>query len=245
MLDMVGALFVGAFLAHLIAMLVWASSRSIARRLLLTLAFVGWLGAVLVLTRAGAFAPGTFGPLPPGLAPFLVLLVAMLVAWACSRSIREALTRLDRSRLVGLHAFRLGGLLFIILGFSHRLAPTFALSAGIGDVLVGAAALALSARLTSGASVSHRAIRRWNSLAAFDLVLAVAAAALSVPGSPIGILGREPGMETMATMPWILVPGAIVPLLILTHVAIARASAELGTRPAATAPLPATTGSAS
>jgi hypothetical protein len=227
MLDLAGALFFGAYLATLAAILVWPSCRSIAQRVVVTLALVGWLGAVLAATHAGAFAPGTLGPLPPGLVPFTVLLVAIFVAWARSRRVRDALLRLDRARLVGLHGFRLGGMFFILLGLAHRLAPSFAWIAGIGDVLVGAGALALSARLATEAPVSDRAIRTWNALGAFDLVVAVAVAVLSVRAHATS---GEPGMETMVTMPWIVVPAAIVPLLLLTHVVIAAATAEFAAR---------------
>jgi hypothetical protein len=59
-----------------------------------------------------------------------------------------------------------------------------------------------------------------------DLVLALTIGVLSVPGSPIAVFGTEPGMRAIATMPWILVPAAIVPLLFFTHIVIARAESR-------------------
>jgi hypothetical protein len=243
MLDIVGALFVGAYLATLVSALVWSSSRSIRWRLGITAAFSIWLGIVLALTRVGVFAHGTLGPFPPGLAPFAVLLISMLAGWRY-RSIRDALFRLERPLLIGLHAFRVGGLLFVLLGVTGRLAPVFALTAGIGDVLVGASALFLSVRLAAGARISRRASHIWNAFGMLDLVLALTIGVLSVPGSPLGILGSEPGMRTMTAMPWILVPAAIVPLLFLTHLVIARAgSREFAASARSPGSVPAATGS--
>jgi hypothetical protein len=226
MLDLVGALFAGAYLATLVIILVWNSSRSLASRAIAVAALAVWLGVVLTVAGGGVLVPGTLGPFPPGLVPFAVLLVSLLTPWAYHRRIREALSRLDLSCLVGLHGFRVGGVFFIVLDLSHRLAPAFAMTAGIGDIAVGTAALVVSARLAAGHAISRRAIRLWNTLGALDLVLALTVGMLSIPGSPVGIFGVEPGMRTMTTVPWILVPGAIVPLLLLTHLVIHRATSN-------------------
>jgi hypothetical protein len=141
---------------------------------------------------------------------YLAVLVVILI--------RAALARVDLQLLIGLHAFRVGGTFFLLLELTHRLAPAFAWTAGLGDIVVGAFAVVLVLRPRSASS---RAIRAWNALGALDLVLAVTTALLSVPSSPIGIFAVEPGMRTMMTMPWVLVPTALVPLLLLTHLVIA------------------------
>jgi hypothetical protein len=51
---------------------------------------------------------------------------------------------------------------------------------------------------------------------------------LSIPDSPLGIFGVEPGMRVMTTTPWILVPAVIVPLLVLAHIALASRLAAPG-----------------
>jgi hypothetical protein len=222
MLDIVGALFAGAYLATLLSVLIWSSSRTFGWRIAATGASVAWLGGVATLTTAGALATERWGPLPPGLAPFGVLLLSLLAAWRYNGRVRAALSTLDRPTLIGLHGFRLGGVFFIVLGLQQRLAPAFAFAAGIGDVVVGLTALIISLRLALGHRVSARSVRAWNTAGIVDLGMAVGIAILSVPGSPIGVFGVEPGMRAMTTMPWILVPAAIVPALFLTHLVIAR-----------------------
>jgi hypothetical protein len=225
MLDIVGALFIGAYLAALVAVLIWSSVHTLATRVAATAACLAWLLAVTALTGSGVLAPGRLGPLPPGLVPFAVLLLSLLLAWRLSDRMRGALSKVDVRALIGLHVFRLGGVFFVALGLQQRLAPAFAFTAGAGDMLVGAGALIISLRSPTDARIAARRRRVWNLLGLLDLLIAVAVAATAVPGSRIGIFAHGPGMSTMTTRPWIFVPGAIVPALFLTHLLIARANA--------------------
>jgi hypothetical protein len=220
MLDIVGALFAGAYCAALVWTLIWGPSRSMRIRIALTGAFVVWLVAITAFASAGAFAPGVLGPIPTGLAAFAVALVPLLAAWGSRRRIRDALLAVDLPVLVGLHAFRLGGIFFVLLGLSGRLALIFALTAGIGDIVTGGVALALTIRRALGHRVSARALHAWNAFGMLDLVLALVTAVLANSASPMGFLGTEPGTREMTTMPWILVPAVIVPVLFLTHILI-------------------------
>lgn len=56
----------------------------------------------------------------------------------------------------------------------------------------------------------------WNALGLLDLA-AVALGATSSPG-PIRIFTSEPGSALMTTLPWILIPCFLVPILATCHV---------------------------
>ncbi|MGZ3506410.1 MAG: hypothetical protein ACXVAW_17895, partial [Vulcanimicrobiaceae bacterium] len=56
-------------------------------------------------------------------------------------ALREAVSSLSQQSLIGIQAFRLLGVLFIIALLRGQLPPIFALLAGIGDILIGATAL--------------------------------------------------------------------------------------------------------
>ena len=88
-------------------------------------------------------------------------------------------------------------------------------------MITGAFALLLAALLALGVEVRRIWLVLWNAFGAVDLFLAIALGALSAPGTPFRLFHDGPGTEVMATLPWILVPTMIVPILLLTHVAIA------------------------
>src|SRR5262249_4856798 len=85
-----------------------------------------------------------------------------------------------------------------------------------------------------GAEEHPALVRIWNALGALDLVLAILLGALSAPGTPFRVFPEEPGTLAMSTLPWILVPGAVVPIYLLIHQTIAaklRASARVHAAP--------------
>jgi hypothetical protein len=232
MLDILAGLFIGAYWMALVRVIAWTPSRPIADRIAFTAVFVAWLLAIIALANVGAFRPGVLGPIPAGLGVFTVVLVPLLLMWRSRGRIRDALMAIDAALLIGLHAFRLGGVFFVVLGLTGHLGLSFALPAGIGDVVAGGAALALSLRYALGYRVSARTLRAWNTFAALDLVVAIGTAALA---SPVGFGGSGPGTRMMATLPWILVPALIVPVLFLTHIVIAarlRSSSRHDSEPA-------------
>jgi hypothetical protein len=133
--------------------------------------------------------------------------------------------------LVGIHASRLLGVFFLVLLAAGRLPPTFANAAGWGDIAVGALSLPLAW------AVSRR-VRRWqiltllwNVLGFADLVTAVTLGIGSATGSPLRFIYESPESATIASLPWILIPGVLVPLYLMTHVAIfAQLRAHAGAR---------------
>jgi hypothetical protein len=61
-----------------------------------------------------------------------------------------------------------------------------------------------------------------------DLCLAVFLGATSAEGSPIRLFAGEPSSLIMSGMPWVLIPAFLVPLLMLTHVAVFDRLARVG-----------------
>ncbi|PYL63918.1 MAG: hypothetical protein DMF25_08940 [Verrucomicrobia bacterium] len=52
-----------------------------------------------------------------------------------------------------------------------------------------------------------------------DLLVAVGLGAMSSPG-PARLIFAEPSSAIMTTLPWLLIPGFLVPLLITVHIAV-------------------------
>jgi hypothetical protein len=123
---------------------------------------------------------------------------------------------------VALHAWRLGGFFFLLLQAAGRAAWPFAPVAAIGDMITGLLASCLAMGLARGRSWTSGVIAAWNAFGLLDLIVAITLALLSTPGAPFQVFTRVPARTAFASMPWMIVPVAIVPALIFLHLAIAR-----------------------
>ncbi len=182
-----------------------------------------WLGAWYVVVVLMA----TFGVLTyprglgtPGLgaavvAPFVTLVVVVLR----STSLRKALREIPLHALVGVHAIRILGVFFLVLYAQGRLPGPFAPLAGWGDTITGVVAIPLTWWLVRGKTVPHPLLWLWNSFGMLDLVTAIGLGAVSAPG-PLQLIAASPGTTMMTTLPWLIIPAFIVPLLAATHLAI-------------------------
>ena len=150
--------------------------------------------------RAGAWPDGRFCP------------VAAL-DWRVFRSALD--TRCDgRDALAGAHRASMRSACsdsrFIILYAEGRLPAPFAPSAGWGDVFIGATALPLAwAVLRFGARV-RPLVLLWNALGVADLVVALDARAAFGAG-PLQVFVGPPDSSPMTTLPWLIIPGFLVP----------------------------------
>ena len=166
-----------------------------------TIALLVWFGAALAL------GPALFSRAFP--VPQLAIVAITVLA---AIGLHKWLVALPWRALVGMHALRLVGIAFLILGARGLLAPEFASRAGWGDVIaaLGAIGLALAGLRSKG--LAHL----WNAFGALDLAVAVATATLVTIG------GSTPGIEPLTHLPLNLVPTFFLPLLMASHVAIFR-----------------------
>lgn len=189
-------------------------------RLAVLLALGGWFALVLAIGATGALSPAHAGT--PALGLTVVLPVAALV-WAgfALPSVQTAIAATPLPALVAVNAIRLLGLTFIALYSQGRLPAPFAPSAGWGDVFIGATALPVAwAAARFGAHV-RPLVFLWNALGAADLIVAVLLGALSAPG-PLQVFVGPPDSAPMTTLPWLIIPGFLVPILFFIHVVIFR-----------------------
>ena len=112
------------------------------------------------------------------------------------------------SVLIGVHAWRILGIVFLWGMTQGLLDPAFAIPAGIGDILIGVTAIPFALFLWKGYSWSKYAVVVWSVLGIADLVNAVT----------LGVITNSDfSTSTMATFPWILVPTVAVPLALTLH----------------------------
>ena len=112
------------------------------------------------------------------------------------------------SILIGVHTWRILGIVFLWGMTQGLLDPAFAIPAGIGDILIGVTAIPFAIFLWKGYSWSKYAVVVWSVLGIADLVNAVT----------LGVITNSDfSTSTMATFPWILVPTVAVPLALTLH----------------------------
>ncbi len=208
----VGASIVVAFLSHALA-------RTPLGRLTVAGVLAAWFVLVLAIGATGALDP-EHGIGVPGLGLSVALPVAALVgAFFAVPALRDTMLAIPLPALVAVNAIRILGVFFVILYAAGELPAPFAPSAGWGDIFVGATALPVAwAMLRFGARVWPVALV-WNTIGIADLINAVALGALSAP-SPFQVFVGPPTSALMTTLPWLLVPGFLVPSLMFIHLVI-------------------------
>lgn len=148
---------------------------------------------------------------PPAIAVGLTILLLLLVR--LSHRARAAASRLGPAPLVAFHLVRLAaGAYFLFLYRRGVLPVEFAVAAGVGDMIVGAAAavvlwLCLPVR-TPG---QRMALMVWNTAGLLDI--------LGVLGNGIRLFVADPALiEPFTMLPLALLPTFVVPIVIVSHV---------------------------
>lgn len=173
-----------------------------------------WAALVTALARQGVLEPGT----PEGLSPVVLALGGALAGLATGLAASPGLRRLLASQegLVWLHLWRFEGLLFLVLLARGEVPALWAVPAGVGDVLVAAAAPWVARRL--GSPGGRRRALTWNLLGLLDLILAVGLGVATSPG-PGQLFHTTPTSALVTRYPLVLVPAFLVPLAFMLHVA--------------------------
>ena len=179
----------------------------------------GWLALVTSLAAAGVFSLPVSGTAAIGAAVTLPL-IAVLAARRRWKALRDLADGTPLTVLVGLNAGRVLGVQFVLLYAMGRLPAAFALSAGLGDMLVGVLAVPLALAIRRGAAGWQRYALAWNALGTLDLVAAVTLGVGSAPGFPLRFIFQQPDTGAMGSLPWLLIPGFLVPMYLITHLFI-------------------------
>lgn len=218
-LDTLSSIELTVSAAVVIVVATVALGRTPRSRVSIAAVLTGWF---VVVTGMGAAGTLTYshGTGIPGLGLSIVLPVIVLcLAVAFSSALKRALLEVPIWLLVSVHLVRLLGVSFLLLHADGRLAAPFATVAGWGDIIVGAAALPVAWFARSGGRGRWSAVLVWNAIGMLDLLAAVVLGILSSPGS-LNFLVTDPTSELMATLPWLLIPGFLVPLLLSGHIAL-------------------------
>jgi len=218
-IDLIGSVELTASAAIVIAALSIGFGSSATTRLRAAVALSAWFALVVILaaTRALYYERGLGAP---GLGIAVALPIAVLCfVVARVKSLREGFRRVPLWLLVGVHTVRVLGISFIILYAAGRLPAPFAPVAGWGDIFVGATALPAAWLAYRRPAMARPTLWIWNVIGLADLIAAIGLGVISSPG-PQRLIFAEPSSAIMTTLPWLLIPGFLVPLLFAVHIGI-------------------------
>ena len=233
MIDVLGAISLTALFAVCCGFLVTAAPVDARERSRIAAVAAGWFFLIAVLGGFGVFKTNGLGT--PAIGAAVLIPVALLVFVARrSSTARRVLFGLPLTLLVALNAGRLLGIFFLLLHDAGRLPPTFATTAGWGDIAVAIAAIPLAAAIHYRVKGWFALTLAWNVIGFVDLLTAVTLGVGSAPGSPVRFIFENPNSVTVASLPWVLIPAVLVPLYLVSHLAIFARLAAL--RPASTEP---------
>lgn len=231
MLDIIASVTLATLAVLFPAILITASPLGRAARGRLAAVLLLWFALVAALAAAGLFSTMSAGTPAIGVAVVVPIIVGLII-FRRSAALKSLVSETPLALLVAVHAGRLLGVYFLLLYAEVRLPPTFALTAGWGDIGVAAAAPVVAWAIHRHAAGWRGLALTWNTLGFADLVLAVTLGVGSAVDSPVRFIYEAASSGTMSTLPWILVPGFMVPLYLMTHLAIFnrlfRRSANLG-----------------
>lgn len=218
--DLLAAIGLTAAAAVMVAGLAISTPAGPAGRVLVATVLTGWFALI-----AGSGAAGLFNDVrglgPPALGLAVVLPVLILAVGSARPGLLQRAWRgLPLPVLVGLHATRVVGIAMVLWHEAGRLSAPFAPIAGWGDVLVAVAAIPVALMAWAASPGWRPAVFWWNVLGLLDLVVAIGLGLTSAPGAPLRIFFAEPGTGLMNNLPLLLIPAYLVPLLIVTHLAV-------------------------
>lgn len=219
MIDIIGAISLTALFGLLCATLISAIPVDAPVRSRFAAAAVAWFTGVGTLAASGIFSADDVGTPAIGMA-ILTPIALLLFAAARSTTVRSVALDTPLAALVAVHAGRVLGVFFLLLLDAGRLPPTFAMVAGWGDIGVALAALPLAWAIRQDVSGWRTLAFVWNLFGFVDLLTAVTLGVGSAPNSPVRFIFESPNSGAIASLPWVLIPGVLVPLYLLTHIAI-------------------------
>ena len=174
----------------------------------LLIALLAWLCFALAVGVTGYFQNvSAYGM---AATVWILTAVTLLACWKISL-LREGVYALDLRWLVALHLTRFVGIYLLILGNRELLPLGFARPAGVGDIVIAAAAGIIL--LLPRRRILRFIVLIWNTLGLIDIVF-VAFSALR-----FGLRDWQ-SMAALRALPLSLLPTFLVPLIIASHVLI-------------------------
>lgn len=179
-----------------------------------------WIAYTGTLGYAGVI--GDTGLRPPGLAFFMLPIVAFVMYMARSNAGRTVALAIPLSLLMGAESYRVVVEIFLHgLWLEGQLPRMMTFSGANFDIVVGATAPIVAWLFASG-RISPKAALAWNIFGIIMLANVMARGVLTTPG-PLQLIAAEIPNRAIGTFPFTFIPGLLAPLALVLHVLAIRA----------------------
>jgi hypothetical protein len=186
----------------------------------MTRALAGLIGAWFVLSvvagRQSVFIAGPSQPPLPLLVAVLGPPALFALAYRLSRRVRDFALGIDLRLLTAVQTWRVLGGVFLFLYGLGLLPGLFAWPAGLGDMIVGVAAVFVLYAMMVGTPTWRRRVLWLNVAGLIDFVGAVGTGVLT-SNSTLGVFAPAAPRIDMGALPLSLIPTFAVPLWIIVH----------------------------
>lgn len=211
--NTIGAIFV---ITMILAFLFWfmvsrgvatlelTQGRKTAIRLLLAAVLTGWFVVILTLAQTGALSNLVL----LGVAIAIPIITATLLLF--NPTYRQIIGAIPQHWLIGTHALRNIGFVFLVLADMHLIPDDFAVPAGYGDVLVGLLAPLVAYLYFLRKPYAKGFALAWNALGLLDLVVALSL------GIRIDLAGSSTAPQVTNLV--LLIPAFAVPIFASLHI---------------------------
>lgn len=191
-------------------------SRADGMPVLLSIVLVAWFAAIVSAGRAGIFEAGPGGTPLPILTAIVLPPALFALLYRTSERVRAFALGIDLRLLTALQAWRVVGIMFMVLYAFDLLPGLFAWPAGLGDFAVGLAApFVLQSVIAQHSGWEGRVF--WLNIAGLiDFLAAIATGVLS-SNSALGFFATGTPSASMGLLPLSIVPTFAVPLWIIFH----------------------------
>ncbi|MDZ7878826.1 MAG: hypothetical protein U5L45_14190 [Saprospiraceae bacterium] len=171
---------------------------------------------VAVACFKGVFAEESLPPkiLQVSTLPLLLFLTLVVFNLPICKKI---VANIQTADLVRLHGFRLIGGFFIILAFYGAIPLTFALIAGLGDILTAITSVFVANAIETNKPYARKLTLVWNTFGFLDIIcIAVMAFVLT----KIAIETGAQGVDTLGQFPFCFIPAFAPPTILFLHLII-------------------------
>lgn len=218
-LDLIGSILITVSASIAISTLAIQFGASQLARFRIVAGLALWFVFVVVLAATSVLHDRLVLGVPGlGLTIFLPMVV-LAVTTLRSPILHQRLESVPLGILISVNTIRVFGALFVVLYTVNRLPALFALVAGWGDVIVGLTAIPVAWLVHKKDAAAYLTALVWNTLGILDLIAAIGLGVTSSPG-PLQVFFSEPTASMMTTLPWLLIPAFLVPLLASSHLAV-------------------------
>lgn len=175
-----------------------------------------YLYAVGVASIKGVFDVATLPPKIVQLTTMPLLLFLMLVI-SNTKTYKDLLSITPVQHLIKLHIFRLIGGFFIALLLLDTLPVSFALIAGLGDMITALSSIWVAKTIQKEKPQAKKIALIWN---AFGLADILCTSTLAVLFTKWSMENGTPGVDILATFPFCFIPAFAPATIIFLHVSI-------------------------